>query len=78
VFNAGVAAGNVQPYFLTQAVTDLDDSKTLDQQPELAAIQAQALRAADAFSAFIGTATATLDIAIYDFRLMPGPLEMSS
>jgi phosphatidylserine/phosphatidylglycerophosphate/cardiolipin synthase-like enzyme len=75
VFNAGVAAGNVQPYFLTQAVTDLDDSKTLDQQPELAAIQAQALRAADAFSAFIGTATATLDIAIYDFRLMPGPLE---
>ncbi len=75
MFNAGVAAGNVQPYFLTQAVTDLDDSKPLGQQPELAAITDQALQAADAFAAFIGAATATLDIAIYDFRLLPGPLE---
>jgi phosphatidylserine/phosphatidylglycerophosphate/cardiolipin synthase-like enzyme len=74
VFNTGVAAGNVQPYFLSQAVADLDDSKSLDQQPELAAIQAQALQAADAFAAFIGAATSSLDIAIYDFRLLPGPL----
>ena len=75
VFNTGGAAGNVQPYFITQAVTDLDDSKTLDQQPELAAIQDQALQAAGAFTAFIGGATQGLDIAIYDFRLLPGPLE---
>jgi phosphatidylserine/phosphatidylglycerophosphate/cardiolipin synthase-like enzyme len=75
VFNVGVAVGDVQPYFLTQAVTDLDKSKPLDQQPELAAITGQAIQAADAFSAFIGAATATLDIAIYDFRLLAGPLE---
>ena len=75
VFNAGVAAGNVQPYFITQAVSDLDGSKTLDQQPELPTIRDQALQAAGAFSAFIAAATTTLDIAIYDFRLLPGPLE---
>jgi phosphatidylserine/phosphatidylglycerophosphate/cardiolipin synthase-like enzyme len=75
MFSAGVAAGNVQPYFLTQAVQDLDKSRPLGQQPELAAVTAQALQAAGAFAAFIDAATASLDIAIYDFRLLPGPLE---
>lgn len=74
MFSTGTPAGNVQPYFITQAVTDLDRSKPLDQQPELAAITDQALAAADVFAGFIEGATASLDIAIYDFRLLPGPL----
>jgi len=74
VFSAGVAVGNVQPYFLTQADVNLDRSLTLEQQPGLAAIEGQALQVADVFTGFIGQATAGLDIAIYDFRLLDGAL----
>jgi phosphatidylserine/phosphatidylglycerophosphate/cardiolipin synthase-like enzyme len=74
MFNAGLAAGNVQPYFLTQADVKLDGSKPLAQQPGLAQIQDQALQVAEVFTAFIGAATQQLDIAIYDFRLLDGPL----
>jgi phosphatidylserine/phosphatidylglycerophosphate/cardiolipin synthase-like enzyme len=74
MLNPGTAVGNIQPYFLTQAVPDLDPSKPLDQQPDLAGIQDQALTAADIFAQFIEGATTSLDIAIYDFRLLPGAL----
>jgi phosphatidylserine/phosphatidylglycerophosphate/cardiolipin synthase-like enzyme len=74
LFSAGIAVEDVQPYFLTQAAVDLDGSKPLDQQPGLAAIEDQALQAAGAFAGFIGGATASLDIAIYDFRLLAGAL----
>src|SRR4051812_2028673 len=66
--------GDVQPYFLTQAAVDLDRSKPLDQQAGLAVIEDQALQSAEAFAGFIEGATASLDIAIYDFRLLAGPL----
>jgi len=74
LFKAGTSVGNVQPYFLTQAAVDLDRSKPLDQQPGLATIENQAVAAAAAFAGFIGGATASLDIAIYDFRLLAGAL----
>jgi phosphatidylserine/phosphatidylglycerophosphate/cardiolipin synthase-like enzyme len=74
MFNAGLVAGNVQPYFLTQADVKLDGSTPLAQQPGLAQIQDQALQVAEVFTAFIGAATQQLDIAIYDFRLLDGPL----
>jgi phosphatidylserine/phosphatidylglycerophosphate/cardiolipin synthase-like enzyme len=74
MFNTGLAAGNVQPYFLTQADVKLDGSTPLAQQPELKQIQDQALQVAEVFTAFIGAATQQLDIAIYDFRLLDGPL----
>jgi hypothetical protein len=74
MLSPGTAVGNIQPYFLSQAVPDLDPSKPLDQQPELAAITDQALAAADIFAQFIEGATTSLDIAIYDFRLLPGAL----
>jgi phosphatidylserine/phosphatidylglycerophosphate/cardiolipin synthase-like enzyme len=74
MLSPGTAVGNIQPYFLTQAVPDLDPSKPLDQQPDLAGIQDQALTAADIFAQFIEGATTSLDIAIYDFRLLPGVL----
>jgi hypothetical protein len=74
MLSSGTPVGNIQPYFLTQAVPALDRSKPLDQQPELAAIQDQALAVADIFAQFIEGATTSLDIAIYDFRLLPGAL----
>jgi len=74
MFSAGDRVGDVQPYFLTQAAVDLDKSKPLDQQPGLAAIEGQALQAAEVLAGFIGGATASLDIAIYDFRLLAGDL----
>ena len=39
------------------------------QQPAAAAIQAQATQIADLFAGFVRSATSTLDICIYDFRL---------
>src|SRR6266702_2908579 len=74
MLSTGTPVGNVQPYCLTQEVPDLDRSKPLGQQPELAAITDQALAAADIFAGFIEGAAASLDIAIYDFRLLPGAL----
>src|SRR5215831_6197240 len=74
MFDAGLAVGNVEPYFLTQAEVDLDRSKPLAQQPGLKQIQDQALQVAGVFTAFIGAAMQQLDIAIYDFRLLDGPL----
>jgi phosphatidylserine/phosphatidylglycerophosphate/cardiolipin synthase-like enzyme len=74
MFSTGTPVGTIQPYFLTQAVPDLDRHQPLEQQPELAAITGQALAAADIFAGFIEGATASLDIAIYDFRLLPGAL----
>jgi hypothetical protein len=73
VFSAGLAAGNVQPYFLSQADVELDGSLPLGQQPGLEQIQGQALQVAQVFTAFIDAATRQLDIAIYDFRLLAGP-----
>jgi hypothetical protein len=66
--------GNVQPYFLTQADVALDKSKPLPQQPNLAAIEDQALTVGEVFAGFISAATTSLDIAIYDFRLLDGAL----
>jgi phosphatidylserine/phosphatidylglycerophosphate/cardiolipin synthase-like enzyme len=74
MFSAGIAAGNVQPYFLTQVDVDLDKSKPLEQQPGLREIQDQALQVAQVWTGFIGGAAQQLDIAIYDFRLLDGPL----
>ncbi len=74
MFSTGTPVGTIQPYFLTQAVPDLDRDKPLEQQPELAAITGQVLAAAEIFAGFIEGATASLDIAIYDFRLLPGAL----
>jgi phosphatidylserine/phosphatidylglycerophosphate/cardiolipin synthase-like enzyme len=64
----------VQPYFLTQADVDLDKSAPLQDQPELAAIEDQAVKVAEVFADFIGAAKTALDIAIYDFRLLDGTL----
>jgi phosphatidylserine/phosphatidylglycerophosphate/cardiolipin synthase-like enzyme len=74
MFSAGVAVGNVQPYFFTQADVALDKSKPLPQQPDLAAIEDQALTVGEVFAGFISSATTSLDIAIYDFRLLDGAL----
>jgi|tagenome__1003787_1003787.scaffolds.fasta_scaffold20954649_2 phosphatidylserine/phosphatidylglycerophosphate/cardiolipin synthase-like enzyme len=76
MFSTGTPVGNIQPYFLTQVVPeqDLDPAKQLDQQPQLAAITGQAQAVADVFAGFIGAAAVSLDIAIYDFRLLPGAL----
>ncbi len=41
----------------------------ITQQPSLPAIEAQANRVADLFAGFVQSATETLDICIYDFRL---------
>src|SRR5712691_2040872 len=74
MFSPGVAVGNMQPYFLTQADVALDKSKPLPQQPDLAVIEDQALRVGEVLSGFIGAASTSLDIAIYDFRLLDGAL----
>ena len=74
MLSTGTPVGNIQPYFLTQVVPDLDPAKVLDQQPELAAITDQALAVADILTGFIEGARTSLDIAIYDFRLLPGAL----
>ena len=74
MFNAGTAVGKVQPYFLTQAEVDLDKSAPLDKQPGLAAIEEQAGQVAQVLAGFIDGTAASLDIAIYDFRLLPGEL----
>src|SRR6185437_4656369 len=74
MLSTGTPVGNIQPYFLTQVVPDLDPAKVLDQQPELTAITGQALAVADIFTGFIAGARTSLDIAIYDFRLLPGDL----
>jgi hypothetical protein len=74
MLSTGTPVGNIQPYFLTQVVPDLDPAKVLDQQPELTAITGQALAVADVFTGFIAGARTSLDIAIYDFRLLPGEL----
>jgi phosphatidylserine/phosphatidylglycerophosphate/cardiolipin synthase-like enzyme len=74
MLSSGAAVGNLQPYFLTQADVNLDRSLTLEQQPGLAQIEGQALKVAEIFSGFIDGATAGLDIAIYDFRLLGGAL----
>ena len=36
MFSTGTPVGTIQPYFLTQAVPDLDRHQPLEQQPELA------------------------------------------
>jgi phosphatidylserine/phosphatidylglycerophosphate/cardiolipin synthase-like enzyme len=74
MLSTGTPVGNIQPYFLTQVVPDLDPAKVLDQQPELTAITGQALAVAEIFTGFIEAARTSLDIAIYDFRLLPGAL----
>jgi len=74
MFVSGVAVGDVQPYFLTQAAVDLDRTLPLDQQPELQQITDQALDVAGVLADFIGGALVSLDIAIYDLRLLDGPL----
>jgi len=74
MFTGGVAVGNVQPYFLTQADVALDESRPLPEQPDLAAIEDQALRMGEILAGFISAATTSLDIAIYDFRLLDGAL----
>lgn len=74
MLSTGTPVGNIQPYFLTQVVPDLDPAKVLDQQPELTAITGQALAVADILAGFIAGARTSLDIAIYDFRLLPGDL----
>ena len=74
MLSTGTPVGNIQPYFLTQVVPDLDPAKVLDQQPELNAITGQASAVADIFAGFIAGARTSLDIAIYDFRLLPGEL----
>ncbi len=43
--------------------------KPVDQQASAQAIEAQAIEVADRFAAFVKSATKTLDICIYDFRL---------
>jgi len=74
MFQKGTPVGGIQPYFLTQAVSDLDRTKQLADQPEIATITAQALEVASVLADFIRGATSTIDIAIYDFRLLDGPL----
>jgi phosphatidylserine/phosphatidylglycerophosphate/cardiolipin synthase-like enzyme len=74
MFSGGVAVGNVQPYFLTQADVALDESKPLPEQPDLAAIEDQALKMGEVLADFISAATTSLDIAIYDFRLLDGAM----
>lgn len=66
MFEAGTAVGTIQPYFLTQAVPDLDGSVPLAQQQELPAIEGQALDVAQVLASFIGEATTGLDIASDD------------
>lgn len=45
------------------------EKKPVDQQASVQAIEAQAIEVADRFAAFVKSATKTLDICIYDFRL---------
>ncbi len=59
--------------FLTQAAVTLDRSLPLD-QPELATIEAQALEVGQLVADFINGARTSVDIAIYDFRLLDGAL----
>jgi phosphatidylserine/phosphatidylglycerophosphate/cardiolipin synthase-like enzyme len=72
MFRAGTAVGSITPYFLTQANVHLDPNLDLADQPRLSAIEAQAAHAAAVVAGFVDAATATVDIAIYDFRLLPG------
>src|SRR5437868_1033270 len=74
MFSTGTSAGSVQPYFLTQAAVDLDRSLPLEEQQGLKEITDQALQTAGVLADFIGGAQASLDIAIYDFRLLDGAL----
>jgi phosphatidylserine/phosphatidylglycerophosphate/cardiolipin synthase-like enzyme len=45
------------------------EKKPVEQQASAQAIEAQAIEVADRFAAFVKSATETLDICIYDFRL---------
>lgn len=45
------------------------EKKPVDQQASVQAIEVQAIEVADRFAAFVKSATKTLDICIYDFRL---------
>ena len=46
MFESGHAVGSVQPYFLSQAAVVLQPHVALEQQPDLAAITAQAMKVA--------------------------------
>jgi phosphatidylserine/phosphatidylglycerophosphate/cardiolipin synthase-like enzyme len=74
MFETGSPVQAIQPYFLSQIDEKLDKTKPLEKQPAIKEITDQALLVGTAFSQFIAGATSTIDIAIYDFRLLDGPL----
>jgi phosphatidylserine/phosphatidylglycerophosphate/cardiolipin synthase-like enzyme len=56
-------------HLLTQIDAEVE-KKPVDQQASVKVIEAQAIEVADRFAAFVKSATRTLDICIYDFRLV--------
>lgn len=58
----------ISVYLLSQIDAQID-KKPIAEQPSLPAIDAQANQVADLLVEFVGSAAATLDICIYDFRL---------
>ena len=58
--------------FVIHLLSQIDgkvEKKPVDQQAAVGSIEVQAIEVADHFAAFVKTATKTLDICIYDFRL---------
>jgi phosphatidylserine/phosphatidylglycerophosphate/cardiolipin synthase-like enzyme len=72
MFQKGNAVGRIQPYFLTQIETPLQKGDPINSRDNSAAIQQQALQAANVLADFMSQAKHRLDIAIYDFRLLKG------
>ena len=74
MFRQGDAVGGIQPFFLDQVDVELDGSAPLEAQAGIDVILSQAVQVAALFVDFIAGATTSLDIAIYDFRLLDGEL----
>ena len=67
-FATAPAVGPLQGYLLSQCDVEVA-AEPLNQLPHQDVIEAQAQQVADTFANFVASATASLDICIYDFRL---------
>src|SRR6266516_3776732 len=64
----GPSLGPIDVFFLSQIDAEIEEAPLTD-QPQKAAIGAQAAQVASRFADFVDAAQESLDICVYDFRL---------
>ena len=69
MFEHGYSQNSIDVYLLSQIDGTVQET-TIAAQDEIAAIETQAGQVAALFDAFVGEAQSSLDICIYDFRLV--------